>query len=265
MCNDDYLFDDDDCSTFSLNLKILSCICALFLSHTHATLSGSFCTHACAVMMISLLSPQVSEYMSNNPNGLACTRQQPGNISAEVNLYATNEALEMVVFVGEWESKADYVAYVASEGRTNESWQEISKLFAPPSKFLGMEPMGGQPQQLARDGKNVGFVVLIEMSMLPDSVTKASDFMLHDPNGLKYTTKQKGNISATSNLYTTEEGVETIVFFSKWESMEDFVAQNDSEGRQKELAVLFVGLPVVTLMRPLGTFAVASDTVPRLS
>ena len=262
MCDDGYL------STISLNLKMLSRVCALFLSHTVShthSLSGSSCTHACAIMMISLLSLQVSEYMSNNPNGLAYTRQQPGNISAEVNLHATNEALEMVVFVGEWESKADYVAYVASEGRTNESWQEISKLFAPPSKFVGMEPMGGQPQQLARDGNNVGFVVLVEMSMLPDSVTKASDYMLHDPNGLKYTTKQKGNISATSNLYTTEEGVETIVFFSKWESMDDFVAYNDSEGRQKELAVLFVGLPVVTLMRPLGTFAVASDTVPRLS
>ena len=66
-------------------------------------------------------------------------------------------------------------------------------------------------------------------------------------------------------MFITEEGVETIVFFSKWESMEDFVAYNDSEGRRtndswKELAVLFIGKPVVTLMRPLGAFAVASDT-----
>jgi len=209
---------------------------------------------------------KVSEYMLNDPNGLEYTQAQTGNISATSNLYATEEGVETIVFVSEWESKEEFEAYSVSEGRTNESWKEIAKSFVLPTKFVGMEPMGGVTHTPAPGGKAIGFVVLVEMAMLPNSAAKVSQYMLHDPNGLEYTKAQQGNISATSNLYTTEEGVDTIVFFNKWESRDAFIAYNDSEGRRsneswKELATHFVGIPTITLMRPLGSFA--DEITPR--
>jgi len=79
---------------------------------------------------------KVSEYMLNDPNGLEYTQAQTGNISATSNLYATEEGVETIVFVSEWESKEEFEAYSVSEGRTNESWKEIAKSFVLPTKFV---------------------------------------------------------------------------------------------------------------------------------
>merc|ERR1711988_1738698 len=184
------------------------------------------------------------------------------------NIYTTAEGVEMVVFFGEWASKADFDAYFASEGRTNESWTEFCKNFAGAPKITAMTSMSGQ-SVIATDANQaakglVGFTDIVEVPLGKGNTAKVVDWMLNDPNGLKYTTAQKGNISATGSTYTTEEGVEMIVFFGEWESKEDFDAYFTSEGRTneswKEFCKNFAGEPKITAMTSMtGQSVLATD------
>ena len=104
-------------------------------------------------------------------------------------------------------------------------------------------------------GTTVRFTDFVEIPLVPGCTDKVIDYLLNDPNGLKYTRSQKGNISVTGNVFTTAEGVETVAFFGEWESKEDFDAYFASEGRTneswKELAKMFAGAPKITAMKPM--------------
>jgi quinol monooxygenase YgiN len=205
---------------------------------------------------------KVVDWMLNDPNGLKYTTAQKGNISATGSTYTTEEGVEMIVFFGEWESKEDFDAYFTSEGRTNESWKEFCKNFAGEPKITAMASMTGQ-SMLATDAnkaaKNlVGFTDIVEVPLGKGNTSKVVDWLLNDPNGLKYTTAQKGNISATGNIYTTAEGVEMVVFFGEWASKADFDAYFTSEGRTNEswteFCKNFAGAPKITGMTPMSKY-----------
>lgn len=202
---------------------------------------------------------KVADWLLNDANGLKYTCAQKGNISATGNVYTTEEGVEMIAFFGEWESKEDFDAYFHSEGRTNDSWKELCTLFAGPPKVTAMTPMSGRSvvkSDASRAPKHlVVFTDLVEVPLVAGSTAKVVDWMLNDPNGLKYTCAQPGNLSATGNVYTTSEGVETAVFFGEWASKGDFDAYFASEGRTnaswKEFCKSFAGPPKVTPMTPM--------------
>ena len=132
-----------------------------------------------------------------------------------------------------------------------------------PMAQLSIKPMVNDKQaraiiqaKKAKSAKAVGFTDFVEVPLVAGSTAKVVDYMLHDPNGLKYTWAQKGNISATGNVYTSAEGVEMVAFYGEWESKEDFDAYFSSEGRTneswKELCKLFAGPPKITSMKRMG-------------
>merc|ERR1711959_170382 len=110
-----------------------------------------------------------------------------------------------------------------------------------------MTSMSGQ-SVLATDANKaakhlVGFTDIVEVPLGKGNTAKVIDWMLNDPNGLKYTCAQKGNISATGNVYTTAEGVEMVAFFG-------------SPGRTNEswteFSKNFAGAPKITGMTPMS-------------
>jgi len=205
---------------------------------------------------------KVCDWLLNDANGLKYTCAQKGNISATGNVYTTEEGVEMIAFFGEWESKEDFDAYFQFKGRTNESWKEFCTNFAGPPKVTAMTSMSGQSvlnSDANRASKHlVDFTDLVEVPLVTGSTAKVVDWMLNDPNGLKDTCAQPGNISATGNVYTTAEGVETVVFFGEWASKADFEAYCGSEGRTndswKEFCKNFAGPPKVTAMTPMEQY-----------
>ena len=138
------------------------------------------------VTLVSWLPPKCSQHC---PSSGLCPPEGCGQMCGADGRTPGHGCLKWC-FYGEWESKEDFDAYLSSEGRTSASWKELCKLFAGAPKITSMKSMTGKPAVLAANqqlSKGVGFTDFVEVPLVAGSTAKLVDYMLHDPNGLKYT------------------------------------------------------------------------------